>query len=187
MPVPPQLEYSFTLHVDLDHPLEIGSTVSGDRRFIPITDGSISGPKLNGKIIPNSGGDWNTVRSDDVVHLYARYSIQADDGTMIGIINEGYGRANQKAMKFVFEDADPSSTSMANGGKDWYTRTNPRFEVFHREQGYIYLISMNLAFLVQRESITDRSSGSNQDRARKKLRLLDYHDAYYAAFLCRTL
>jgi hypothetical protein len=59
------------------------------------------------------------VRSDDVVHLYARYSIQADDGTMIDIINEGYGRTSQEAMKSVFEDADPSSTSMANGGKDW--------------------------------------------------------------------
>lgn len=141
MPVPPQLEYSFTLHVDLDHPLDIGSTVSGDKRFIPITGGSVSGPKLNGKIIPNSGGDWNTVRSDDVVHLYARYSIQADDGTMLGIINEGYGRASRTAMKSVFEDADPSSTSMANGGKDWYTRTNPRFELSTENKEFQWLVN----------------------------------------------
>ncbi|KAJ5246776.1 hypothetical protein N7468_001759 [Penicillium chermesinum] len=141
MPVPPQLEYSFTLHVDLDHPLDFGSTVFGDRRFIPISGGSVSGPKLNGKIIPNSGGDWNTVRSDDVVHLYARYSIQADDGSMIGIINEGYGRDSQKAMKSVFEDADPSSTSMANGGKDWYTRTSPRFELATENKKFQWLIS----------------------------------------------
>ncbi|KAJ5715368.1 uncharacterized protein N7483_012549 [Penicillium malachiteum] len=32
-------------------------------------------------------------------------------------------------MKVVFEDADPSKASMANEGADWYTRTNPRFEV----------------------------------------------------------
>jgi hypothetical protein len=44
MPVPLQLEYSFTLTVDLDHPLDIGSTVSGDKRFIPITAAVYTGP-----------------------------------------------------------------------------------------------------------------------------------------------
>ncbi|KAJ5753291.1 hypothetical protein N7520_010208 [Penicillium odoratum] len=141
MPVPPELEYSFTLHVDLAHPLDFGSTVCGDRRFIPITGGNVSGPKLNGTIIPNSGGDWNAVRSDEVVHLYARYSIQADDGTMIGIINEGYGRASQKAMKTVFEDENPSSASMTNGGKDWYTRTNPKFELSTDNKKFQWLVS----------------------------------------------
>ncbi|KAJ5560676.1 hypothetical protein N7513_003075 [Penicillium frequentans] len=141
MPIAPQLEYSFTLCVDLDQPLDFGSTASGDRRFIPITGGSVSGPKLSGKIIPNSGGDWNAVRSDDVVHVYARYSIQADDGTMIGIINEGYGRASQKAMKTIFEDKDPSSASMTNGGKDWYTRTIPKFEVSTDNEKFQWLVS----------------------------------------------
>ncbi|KAJ5701242.1 hypothetical protein N7488_008790 [Penicillium malachiteum] len=66
---------------------------------------------------------------------YARYSIRADDGTIIGICNEGYGRASQETMKVVFEDADPSKVSMANEGADWYTRTNPRFEVdFNNEK-----------------------------------------------------
>ncbi|KAJ6003450.1 hypothetical protein N7451_005997 [Penicillium sp. IBT 35674x] len=141
MPIAPQLEYSFTLHVNLDQPLYFGSTASGDRRFIPITGGSVSGPKLNGRIIPSSGGDWNAVRSNDVVHVYARYSIQADDGTMIGITNEGYGRASQKAMKTIFEDNDPSSASMTNGGKDWYTRTSPKFEVSADNKKFQWLAS----------------------------------------------
>ncbi|KAJ5618717.1 hypothetical protein N7528_006828 [Penicillium herquei] len=125
----PQIEYVFTLQVDLAPPLDYGSTATGDKRFIPITGGKVTGPRLSGKILGNTGGDWNAVRADGIVHLYARYSIQADDGTIIGICNEGYGRASQETMKVVFEDADPSKASMANEGADWYTRTNPRFEV----------------------------------------------------------
>ncbi|KAJ5381877.1 uncharacterized protein N7496_004305 [Penicillium cataractarum] len=127
-PCPP-LELVFTLQVDLAPPLDYGSTATGDKRFIPITGGKVAGPKFEGKILPNTGGDWNTVRSDGVVHLYARYTIQAEDGTLIGILNEGYGRASQEIMKVVFEDTDPAKASMANGGADWYTRTSPRFEV----------------------------------------------------------
>ncbi|KAL2817977.1 hypothetical protein BDW59DRAFT_152301 [Aspergillus cavernicola] len=99
MPSLPNLQHVFTLHVDLAPALDPGTTFSGDRRFIPITGGHVAGPKLNGKIISNSSGNWNAVRLDGVVHLYAQYTIQADDGTLIGIINEGYGRASQETMK----------------------------------------------------------------------------------------
>ncbi|GAQ45921.1 hypothetical protein ABZX51_009520 [Aspergillus tubingensis] len=126
---PPNLQYAFTLHVELAPALHFGQTTCGDRRFIPITGGSVTGPKLNGKIVPYSGGDWNAVRSDDVVHVYARYSIQADDGTLIGIINEGYGRASPETMKSVFVDDDPSLVLTRNESTNWYTRTIPRFEV----------------------------------------------------------
>lgn len=87
------------------------------------------GPKLNGKILANSGGDWNAVRPDGVIHVYVRYTIQADDGTIIGITNEGYGRASQDTMKSVFEADDLAIASMSNGGREWYTKTSPRFEV----------------------------------------------------------
>ncbi|KAL4737921.1 hypothetical protein BDV11DRAFT_206388 [Aspergillus similis] len=129
MSFPPQLEYAFTLQVDLAPALDFGTTFSGDRRFIPISGGVVTGPRLRGRIVPNTGGDWNAVRPDGVVHVYARYTIEADDGTMIGITNEGYGRASRDTMKSVFEADDPSVASLANGGRDWYTRTSPRFEV----------------------------------------------------------
>jgi hypothetical protein len=106
----PQLEYVFTLHVDLDPPLDYGPTSTGYKRFIPISGGKITGPKLQGTILAHTGGDWNAVRDDGVVHLYARYTIQANDGTIHGICNEGYGRASAETMKTVFEDVDPSKS-----------------------------------------------------------------------------
>lgn len=81
------------------------------------------------------------MRDDGVVHLYARYTIQASDGTIIGICNEAYGRASLETMKTVFEDADPSKTSMTNGGADWYTRASPRFEVASTDDMYRWLTS----------------------------------------------
>jgi hypothetical protein len=55
----------------------------------------VTGPKFKGKILPNTGGDWKAVRVDGVVHLYAGYTLQAEDGTLVGICNEGYGRAKR--------------------------------------------------------------------------------------------
>lgn len=80
--------------------------------------------------------DWNVVHDDGVVHLYTRYTIQASGGTIIGICNEGYGRASPETMKIVFEDADPSKASMTNDATDWYTRTSPRFEVTTADDRY---------------------------------------------------
>ena len=37
-----------------------------------------------------SGADWGTVRTDGVVELNAHYMLQADDGALIYIRNQGY-------------------------------------------------------------------------------------------------
>ena len=123
----PSLVYAFTLHVDLAPPQCFGRIASGERRFIPITGGRFEGPKIKGTILPG-GGDWNAARPDGVVHVLAKYTIQAEDGTLINITNEGYGRASQEMMDAVFGQ-DPCKVSMKEGGADWYTKTFPRFEV----------------------------------------------------------
>ncbi|KXJ85340.1 hypothetical protein Micbo1qcDRAFT_186690 [Microdochium bolleyi] len=127
--MPQELQQVFTLHVDLSTPLEFGNTFSGDRRFIPITGGVVEDASghIVGKIL-SGGGDWNAVRSDGVVHVLAKYTIQLDDGTLVNITNEGYGRASQATMSAVFGN-DPTAASMADGGRAWYTKTWPRFEV----------------------------------------------------------
>lgn len=77
-----------------------------------------------------TGGDWNAVRSDGVVHIYARYSLRTDDKVAIVITNDGYGRASQEEMTMVFDETfkiDPTAAETAK--KTWYTKTWPRFEV----------------------------------------------------------
>ncbi|PYH52979.1 uncharacterized protein BO96DRAFT_437586 [Aspergillus niger CBS 101883] len=72
------------------------SNIQRRQKIIAITGGSIDGPRLTGKVL-SGGGDWNAVRPDGVVHVFAKYSIQASDGTPISITNEGLNWANQSS------------------------------------------------------------------------------------------
>jgi hypothetical protein len=51
---------------------------------------SVSGPRLNGRVVDYSGADWPAIRQDGVVELNAHYMIEADDGALIYIRNLGY-------------------------------------------------------------------------------------------------
>ncbi|KAI1840751.1 hypothetical protein JX265_012964 [Neoarthrinium moseri] len=132
----PQLRYVFTLDVELAPPVDFGKTYSGDRRFIPITGGTLDGDGIQGRILPG-GGDWNAAREDGVVHVMAKYAIQMDDGTMVNITNEGYGRASQQTMKTVFSSPEAVAGSPTNGASEWYTKTFPHFEVAEGKYGWL--------------------------------------------------
>ncbi len=109
-----------TVHVRVDPDIEVGEIAGvGYRRLIPIRGGTFEGDRLRGTILDN-GADWNTVRSDDTMHFWARYTLLTDDGVYIGVINEGWQPNVSQAMPYLdrLEDA----------GDLWRPRTNPRFE-----------------------------------------------------------
>lgn len=58
--------------------------------YTPATGGTVSGPRLTGSVVPQSGADYATVRSDGTIELNAHYLLKADDGTIIYIQNKGY-------------------------------------------------------------------------------------------------
>ena len=84
----PTLELVMTLHVELAPPLEIGDIGAGIRRVIPITGGTVEGVTMRGQVLPG-GADWNLARHDGTSELWARYTLQTDDGVLIGILNTG--------------------------------------------------------------------------------------------------
>lgn len=139
MPSPPRLEYAFTLHVDLAPPQDFGTTHAGKRRFIPITGGTFSGPRLNGTVLPG-GGDWNAMRPDGVIHVFAKYTIRVDPPdnsgkeTLISVTNEGYGGPRLQTSEKVSGENPPAAHAGQEEEeeakrKGWYMRTWPRFEV----------------------------------------------------------
>lgn len=77
-----------SLRVEIAPALEIGEIGPGFRRVIPIAGGSFAGPHLRGAVLPG-GADWNLTRPDGVVEVWARYTLRADDGTLIGVTNTG--------------------------------------------------------------------------------------------------
>ncbi|CAL3963112.1 hypothetical protein PZA11_000827 [Diplocarpon coronariae] len=121
----PSLEYAFTISAAIAPAQNFGTTFAGFRRFVPITGGTVEGPRLNGTVTAG-GGDWNSVRSDGVLHILAKYTIELEDGTLINVHNEGYGRAGNKTFAF---GGDAPTNATGGSGKGWYAKTYPRFEV----------------------------------------------------------
>jgi hypothetical protein len=86
---PPTLEFAFEERVTIDPAVVLGDTAFGHRQYIPITGGTVKGPKLNGKVVP---GGWDfqlTHAGSDCTQLSADYFLKADDGTVIHVFNEG--------------------------------------------------------------------------------------------------
>ena len=85
---PLQTEFVYEALVTLEPAVEIGPSSDGTRRYIPITGGTFSGPKISGVVLPG-GADWQVDRPDGVTELDALYSIKASDGAVIVVHNRG--------------------------------------------------------------------------------------------------
>ena len=85
----PRVEFAFEERVTISPAVELGQTALGGRRFIPITGGTVSGPKLKGEVLP---GGWDfqlTYSASECTQLSADYFLKADDGTVIHVFNQG--------------------------------------------------------------------------------------------------
>jgi hypothetical protein len=118
----PQLEYAFALRVYFAHRKKFGALPSGFvRGFTSAIGGDVSGPLLNGKVVPHSGGDWPAYWPNGGVEFSAQYLLEADDGTQIVIKNRGFRYANPEVTGRMerLEPVDPS---------EYYMRLSPFFE-----------------------------------------------------------
>ncbi|MFZ2998607.1 DUF3237 domain-containing protein [Sphingobium sp.] len=117
----PSLTLAMHVRVLIGAPQELGMVDGVRKRVIPITGGTVSGPRLSGTILPG-GADWQSIRADGTADILARYTIQASDGALISIVNRGYrhGPAPVLARIAKGEMVDPAL---------YYFRTTPRFEV----------------------------------------------------------
>lgn len=133
-PVTPRLEFVFRIKMLLGLRQKFGPLPQGSTRgFVTAAGGTVEGPKLNGRVVPNSGGDWALYRDDHTVGFDARYMLEADDGTPIYMINRGFRHAPPETAKRMeaLEPVEPSEYYMRIapsfetpvGKHDWLTRT----------------------------------------------------------------
>ena len=92
------------------------------RGFVSVAGGDVSGPKLQGKVVPNSGGDWPLMWGSGLIEFEAHYMLETDDGTPIYIHNRGIAYSSPETVRKIEagEQVDPAET---------YLRITPRFEV----------------------------------------------------------
>jgi hypothetical protein len=128
-PTEAKLEFCFEIRLFFTRVHTVGDMPSGaGRGAVYVDGGTVSGPRLNGRALPGSGGDWSLFRPDGVLAMDARYMLEADDGTLILLHNRGYlwGRT---------PDVIPRIQDwMFRGGpvvppEEFYLRACPTFEV----------------------------------------------------------
>jgi hypothetical protein len=108
-PPPPALEYVGTLSVLIAEPIDVGPTPEGHRRIIPITGGTVAGPRLSGRILPG-GADFQTLHSPELSELDARYALETDDGAIVSVDNAALRSGSREAMARLVrgESVDPA-------------------------------------------------------------------------------
>jgi hypothetical protein len=125
----PKLEFIFEVELQFTRVHNIPDLPTGaGRGAVYVDSGTVRGPRLNGIVLPNSGGDWASFRPDGVLATDARYMLQADDGAMILLRNQGYlwGRhpdTMQKIRDWIFNNGPEVAE------EDYYLRAHPTFEV----------------------------------------------------------
>ena len=126
----PTLEHLCDLAVTIDAPVEVGQTAMGMRRMIPITGGTVTGPQMQGRIVPG-GVDFQLIVGDGTqAHLDARYVLELQDGSRVFVQNTALrvASAEDSAKIRRGEPVDPARV---------YFRCQPKFEATHPQWAWL--------------------------------------------------
>ena len=128
-PVEPQLELLGHFRAELGEPLELGQTLWGRRRVIPIAGGAFEGPSLRGTILPG-GADWQVVHPDGMATIDTRYTLQTHDRALISVATQGvrHGAPEVLARIAAGELVDPA---------EYYFRVSIRYEAAESEYAWL--------------------------------------------------
>jgi len=119
----PALSHVCDIAVELSRPHEMGTWAAGTRRIIPIVGGTAQGPLVNGRIL-DVGADWQTVLTDGIAELDARYAIETDDDAVIEVVSRGIRHASPEVTaRIAAGEAVPPT--------EYYMRTAIRLQTGH--------------------------------------------------------
>lgn len=120
----PSLELAFQVRLDFASGARTRFTPAFTRftrGFVALAGGEVSGPRLEGHVVPGSGGDWPRMWEGGLIEFEAHYMLEAHDGTAIYIHNRGLAYSDPAVVARIEAGAavDPDAT---------YCRITPRLE-----------------------------------------------------------
>ena len=98
LPPPPALVPMAHVECDVGAVVSLGAAPAGERRYVPLTGGTVTGPELAGRIV-EGGVDWQVARSDGALEIAAHYVVRADDGGLIEIRSDGLRHGPPEVMQ----------------------------------------------------------------------------------------
>ena len=122
-------EHLFAYTATLQAPPEaIGPVPEGARANFYITGGKVLGPKLKGIVRP-VGADWGTVRTDGMLAVDVRATIELEDGALVYVYYMGLGELGADGyQKFLAGQLPPK----------FPLRTAPVFRTAHPQYQWLH-------------------------------------------------
>ena len=87
----------FVLEANVAPPQVTPGGPDGERRYIPVTGGKVSGDRISGVLLPG-GADCQLVRPDGVIEMDVRVSIETADGATILMKSMGLRHAEKEVL-----------------------------------------------------------------------------------------
>ncbi|HEX3689670.1 MAG TPA: DUF3237 domain-containing protein [Solirubrobacteraceae bacterium] len=128
-PAQPRLELLGHFRAELGEPLELGETLWGRRRVIPVAGGAFEGPQLRGTILAG-GADWQVVHPDGMATIDTRYTLQTHDGALISVATQGVRHGPPEVLARI-------AAGELVGPAEYYFRVAVRYEVAEAEYGWL--------------------------------------------------
>ena len=94
----PCLSLLCTIECEVDEVVSLGQAPAGERRFVPLGRGRVSGPVLNGELI-GGGVDWQWRRADGTLEIDAHYALRLADGTVVEVQSVGLRHGPPEVME----------------------------------------------------------------------------------------
>jgi hypothetical protein len=111
-----ELEYAFKLTAHYDPPQE-SHTPRGTFRYQDIVSGEVSGARITATVYPDSGGQYDTVRSDRVRDVDAHFMVKTDNGEWLYVEHVGYRRTDGYYRAIAYIETD------LKGAYEWMNNT----------------------------------------------------------------
>ncbi|WP_198369076.1 DUF3237 domain-containing protein [Roseomonas rosulenta] len=120
-PLPLKSEFLFRMVLSTGAPQMVGTARNGELRIVPVTGGTLEGPRFNGEVLPGTAADWLRVDPDGTAHMDVRLTLKAASGSLAYMHYSG------------IRTGAPEVLARLNGGQpvdpsEYYFRISARFE-----------------------------------------------------------
>ena len=82
-PLPLRTEFLFRMSLTVGAPQAIGPSRGTELRVVPVTGGTVAGPRLKAEVLPGPAGDWLRIEPDGTTHLDVRLTFRASGGALV--------------------------------------------------------------------------------------------------------